>query len=110
LAAYEAVARLFSKDAGVPIVNFYALLSKSVGGGVVESEFGGGNLGLNHLSVSKDALASPMTYAVYLKNLIDHELTHYKHGKHNEEFSSGREAMGTKRLTYCLMSSALPRQ
>jgi hypothetical protein len=97
LAAYEAVARLTSTAAGAPVPNFYGLLSKEIDGGRIASQYGAINgLGLNYLAVDKTALKSAETYALYLKQLIDHEFSHRVFGRHNEEFSAYREGLGNR--------------
>jgi hypothetical protein len=85
LLAYEAVARMSSVAAKASVNEFYGLLPKAVDGGIVESEYSGlgGKLGLNFLSIDKTALKTPESYAIYLKGLIDHELTHFYANKSN---------------------------
>lgn len=89
LAAYEAVARLMASPAGAQMTQFYGLLSKPINGGSVTAEHAaGGVMGLNFLAIDKTALKSPYTYALYLRDLIAHELTHDFYGPHNEQFTS----------------------
>lgn len=89
LAAYEAVSRMMAHDAGAQVTDFYGLLSKPVDGGSVNAEHAaGGVMGLNFINLDKTALKNPYSYALYLRDLIAHELTHDFYGPHNEEFSS----------------------
>lgn len=89
LASYEAVSRLMAKDAGASVSRFYGMLSKPVNGVMVNAEHtSDGGMGLNYLNIDKTALKSPVSYALYLRDLIAHELTHHFYGPHNEEFTS----------------------
>lgn len=89
LAAYESVSRLMSFDAKAPVTQFYGMLSKPVDGGVVNAEHAaGGSMGLNFLQIDKTALKNPASYALYLRDLVSHELTHEYYGPHNEEFTA----------------------
>jgi len=98
LLAFEAVARMYAGAAGGKLETFYPMLSLVVDGGVVEGEYasGSGEMGMNPLSLDKDAAKSPLHYATYLKGLIDHEFTHAFQGAHDEKFSSARETMHKK--------------
>jgi hypothetical protein len=97
LLAYEAVARLLQVPLNAKVGAFYALVSKVIDGGRVESQYNAltGNLGLNHLTMNKGALKNPTVYAQYLKSLVVHELTHNWFSQHNEDFSSMRESQDT---------------
>lgn len=86
LAAYEAASRLMAQPAEAPVTNFYGLLS--LGGAVNAEHATGGGMGLNFLLIDKTSLKNPVTYALYLRDLIAHELTHEFFGPHNEEFTS----------------------
>jgi hypothetical protein len=89
LAAYEAVSRLMAPDAGARVTEFYGMLSKSVDGSTRGAEHAaGGVMGFNFLNIDKTALKSPVSYALYLRDLVAHELTHDFHDRHNEEFTS----------------------
>jgi len=86
--AYETAARLLASRTTAPVDYFYPLFSKEVRGGVVASQYGRGRLGYNPYAIRDVAFKEPLVYAVYLKDLIDHELTHYFVGDHTEDFTS----------------------
>lgn len=96
LAAYEAVARLLSNAAQSSMHTFYGLISKPIDGAIVRSEYMGGLHGHNFVQIDKTALKSPEAYALYLKQLVDHELTHGHVGAHDESFSMMREKTGNR--------------
>lgn len=86
--AYEVAARLMSGPARAPVDYFYPLFSKLIDGNQVLSEYGLGHLGYNPYGVREVTLTEPLVYALYLKDLIDHELTHFFVQGHVEEFTS----------------------
>lgn len=88
LAAYESTVRLYGAKLGLPVYEFYVLFSKPIDGGVVAGEYYGGNMGVNPMCFDKNAMSDPTQYALALRDLATHELTHNYIGKHNEEFTS----------------------
>jgi len=98
LAAFEAIARIYAQASGANLLNFYGLLSKPVGGGVIGAEYSSdlGSLGFNFVNVDKSALKDPLEYAMYLVGLVNHEFTHAEFSGHDEDFSSYREAVQKK--------------
>lgn len=86
--AYETAARMMAPRANAPLDYFYPLFSKVVNGTQVLSEYGGASLGYNPYGVREVVLNEPLVYALYLKDLVDHELTHFFSSGHTEDFTS----------------------
>lgn len=96
LAAYESVARLMAHSAGAKVTDFYGILPKTVDGGTVGAEYAQGAMGLNFINIDKTALKNPLEYAMYLRDLTAHELTHWYQGKHNEDYAASREEVARR--------------
>lgn len=94
MTVYDAVAKMLSAQIGAPYKELYAMLSATLNGGVVASEYGGdrmadktqvGRLGLNHNLYRFDSrsMTNPSNCAQALMELVSHEFTHnwYPHGE-----------------------------
>ena len=91
ITAFEAGIKMAAGKLNIPVEKIVGLLDESA-----IAAFSGGKRTayINYSLIDKTAMKDPWSYALYIRDLSAHELTHKQHGRHDERFSSAREENG----------------